>query len=309
MRIAIFGATSQIAKDLIPLLAADRNHTLVLYARRPTEVSQWLKSTDIVHRCVPSEFRLFDAEEKFDAIFNFVGVGDPKQALAMGADIFEVTQKYDDIALSHVRLHPTCRYFFLSSGAAYGQNFYDPVNQHTKAFIDINHLKPHHWYGVAKMYAECRHRASPNLPIVDLRIFNYFSHTQNIEAGFLITDAFRAIRDQTVLNTSKENIVRDYLHPSDFHQLVQCLLSTPASNHAYDCYSLAPVSKFVLLDTLKHEFGLQYQVVSNHAGIQATGDKSNYYSCHRELEHMGYRPAWSSLDGVVDQGKRLLALL
>jgi hypothetical protein len=72
---------------------------------------------------------------------------------------------------------------------------------------------------------------------------------------------------------------------------------------------LAPVSKFVLLDTLKHEFGLQYQVVSNHAGIQATGDKSNYYSCHRELEHIGYRPAWSSLDGVVDQGKKLLALL
>lgn len=309
MKIAIFGATSQIARDLVLLFSATSDHEIVLYARSKELVIKWQNEVGLKNRYSVANFGEFNLNENFDAVINFIGVGSPKQARQMGQDIFNVTLEYDNLALSYIKENPSCRYIFLSSGAVFGSTYSEPVNQLTQAVIDINNFKPEHWYGVAKMYAECRHRASPNLPIVDLRIFNYFSHSQNIEAGFLITDAFQAIRDQTVLNTSEANIVRDYLHPSDFHQLVQCLLSTPASNHAYDCYSLAPVSKFVLLDTLKHEFGLQYQVVSNHAGIQATGDKSNYYSCHRELEHIGYRPAWSSLDGVVDQGKKLLALL
>ena len=37
----------------------------------------------------------------------------------MGASIFDVTLKYDEMALDYVRQHPDCRYIFLSSGAAY----------------------------------------------------------------------------------------------------------------------------------------------------------------------------------------------
>jgi nucleoside-diphosphate-sugar epimerase len=307
MRIAILGATSQIAKDLILSFIPHSSHKLVLFARRSDEVLLWLNNNAITDRCVAADFSLFNTDDNFDVIINFVGVGDPKQAVAIGAEIFEVTLKYDDIALGYVRHHPDCRYIFLSSGAVYGEKFHDPVNKNTLASVGINNFKPQHWYGVAKMHAECRHRSLSSLSIIDLRIFNYFSHRQNMEAGFLITDAFRAIRDQTVLVTSEEDIVRDYLHPSDFYQMVELLLQAPISNNSYDCYSLAPVRKFSLLEALKREFGLHYKVVGKHIGIQATGEKVNYFSLNRELEHIGYRPHWSSLEGVMDQGNKLLA--
>ena len=243
MRTAILGATSQIAKDLVLSFCAQSSHEMVLYARRPEVVSQWLASVALVGRYVAADFAAFSADEHFDAILNFVGVGNPAQAAAMGASIFDVTLKYDEMALDYVRQHPTCRYIFLSSGAAYGSNFDAPVDEKTKAIIAINNLQPQDWYGVAKLHAECRHRSLPHLPIVDIRVFNYFSHTQDMAARFLITDILRAIRDKAVLKTSSDYIVRDYLHPSDFHKLVNVLLSFSAANAAVDCYSRAPIDK------------------------------------------------------------------
>src|SRR5450756_1882049 len=119
MRIAILGATSQIAKDLIESFAAQGTHALMLYARRPQAVVQWLASVDLPERYPVHDYGAFGADEHFDAILNFVGVGDPVAAAAMGASIFDVTLKYDELALSYVRQHPACRYIFLSSGAAY----------------------------------------------------------------------------------------------------------------------------------------------------------------------------------------------
>ena len=144
----------------------------------------------------------------------------------MGASIFDVTLKYDQMALDYVRQHPDCRYIFLSSGAVYGSSFDKPVNEKTKATIAINNLQPQDWYALAKLQAECRHRSLPHLRIVDIRVFNYFSHTQDMEARFLITDILRAIRDKTVLQTSFDNIVRDFVHPTDLHQLIECIVSS-----------------------------------------------------------------------------------
>ena len=42
MRIAILGATSQIAKDLIISFSENSNHDLILFARRPDLVIHWL---------------------------------------------------------------------------------------------------------------------------------------------------------------------------------------------------------------------------------------------------------------------------
>lgn len=243
MRLAILGATSQIAKDLVLSFSAQSNHELVLYARRPVVVSQWLASVGLVGRYAVADFTAFSADEHFDALLNFVGVGNPAQAAAMGVSIFDVTLKYDEMALDYVRQHPQCRYIFLSSGAAYGSSFDEPVDENTKAVIAINNLQPQDWYAVAKLHAECRHRSLPHLPIVDVRVFNYFSHTQDIEARFLITDILRAIRDKTVLQTSSNYIVRDFLHPSDFYGLVNAILGAPATNAVVDCYSLAPIDK------------------------------------------------------------------
>ena len=298
MRLAIFGATSQIARDLVQSFAAQNNHELVLYARRPDVVSKWLTSVGLVGRYTVADFAAFSAAEHFDAILNFVGVGDPAQAAAMGAAIFDVTLKYDELALAYVHQHPVCRYIFLSSGAAYGASFDAPVDENTKAIIAINHLQPQDWYGVAKLHSECRHRALAHLPIVDIRVFNYFSHTQDIEARFLITDIVRAIRDKTVLKTSATYMVRDYLHPNDFSQLMRLLLAAPATNTVVDCYSQAPIDKLTLLTAMQQRFGLQYQITAANTVVNATGIKPHYYSVNRAAQDFGYAPKLTSLAGV-----------
>lgn len=308
MRTAILGATSQIAKDLVRSFAADTDHEAVLFARRPDAVSQWLSSIGLAGRFPVADFSAFQTAQHFDAILNFVGVGDPAQASAMGASIFDITLQYDELALQYIRQHPACRYVFLSSGAAYGSNFDVPADESTKATIAINNLKPQDWYGVAKLHAECRHRSLYELAIVDIRVFNYFSHTQNMAARFLMTDIVRTIRDNKVLNTSADSIIRDFIHPSDFSQLINKLLIVNAGNFAVDCYSKAAVEKRVLLSTIQQEFGLQYETTGTPDGINATGGKPLYYSLNKRAANFGYDPAYTSLDGILQELRLTLGI-
>jgi nucleoside-diphosphate-sugar epimerase len=306
MRIAILGATSQIAKDLVLSFVAHSSHELVLYARRPEVVSQWLASVGLSERYTVADFAAFGIDEHFDAMLNFVGVGNPVHAAAMGASIFDVTLKYDEMALDYVRQHPACRYIFLSSGAAYGSIFEKPVDASTKAVIAINNLQPQDWYAVAKLHAECRHRALAHLPIIDIRVFNYCSHTQDMSARFLVTDILRAIRDKTVLETSADYIVRDFIHSSDFFNLVNAILVSPAANAVVDAYSKAPIDKPTLLAAMQEEFGLQHVTVQTGVGVNATGGKPHYYSLNTRAAEFGYLPTLTSLRGVLKEASAIL---
>ena len=301
MRIALLGATSQIAKDLVRSFAEQSTHELVLYARRPEAVKQWLTSVDLPARYPVHSFDVFKTNVNFDAILNFVGVGNPAKAAAMGATIFDVTLQYDELALGYLRQHPTCRYIFLSSGAAYGSVFEAPVDANSKAMIAINNLQPQDWYAVAKLHAECRHRSLESLPIVDIRVFNYFSHTQDMEARFMITDTLRAIRNKSVLKTSADYIVRDFIHPSDFCNLVNAILDSPATNTAVDCYSTKPIDILTLFKAIQENFGLQYEINQRSDSVNATGSKSHYYSLNTSASDFGYQPTLSSLDSVMQE--------
>lgn len=298
MRIAILGATSQIARDLIVSFSGEADKHLHLFARRPDEVAKWLVSTGLSGRYPTDGFGEF-AQQEFDAVINFVGVGNPAQAVAMGNTIFDVTLRFDEMVLEYLQTHPACRYLFLSSGAAYGSGFTEPAKRDTPSIVPINKLAPHEWYGVAKLHAECRHRAHPELSIIDIRVFNYFSRTQDMAARFLITDMLRAIRDKTVLKTSPDYIVRDFLHPSDFHNLVSALLASPATNAVVDCFSKAPIDKPSLLATMQERFGLRYEVSEANAGVNATGGKPHYYSLNKRAEDFGYQPRMTSLEGIL----------
>ena len=305
MQIAILGATSQIAKDLIIAFSMNESYQLTLFARRPEVVNQWLAGINLSEKFVVADFDGFSIEKKFDAIFNFVGVGDPARAVEMGASIFNATLKYDELVLDYLKVHPHCRYIFLSSGAAYGMSFDVPVNINTKSVIDINNIQPQDWYAVAKLHTECRHRSLPHLSIIDIRVFNYFSHTQDISARFLITDIIRAIRDKAVLKTSSDYIVRDFIHPSDFHKLVLALLTSPATNAAVDCYSLSPIDKPNLLQMMQENFGLRYEITETDVIVNAFGSKPYYYSLNKKAKDFGYQPRLTSWDGIKQEIKLL----
>jgi len=306
MKIAILGATSQIAKDLIEAFAKKTDYECTLFARNPSIVIEWLKKVNIQQLYQALDYSYFNTDHHYDVILNFVGVGNPAQAQEMGSKIFDVTYKYDMMALDYLKVHSETKYIFLSSGAVYGGNFEQPVTSESVAVIPINNLNVTDWYAIAKLYAEARHRALPELSIVDIRVFNYFSHTQDMNARYFITDIVRAIRDNTILISSVDYIVRDFLHPSDFYQLIYVLIFWGGANTAIDCYSLMPIDKPRLLAAMKEMFELRYEVTETFDSVGATGHKPYYYSLNTHAAYFGYKPTLTSLEGLTREIKFIL---
>ncbi len=306
MRIAFLGATSLIAKDLVLSIAkANLGDQLFLFARQPEALELWLKNNGLFEHYTVADYIAFGNTD-YDAIINFVGVGDPARASDMGAAIFDITYQYDQLALDYLQHHCNCRYLFLSSGAAYGGTFEEPVQRSSKAAVTLNDLSKQEWYGIAKLYAECRHRSLSDRTIFDIRVFNYFSRTQDLAARFLLTDIIRCLRDDVVLQTNSSYIVRDYLHPADFHNLVHALLTSQPTNMAVDCYSLAPIDKPTLLDTMQREFGLRYEITQTSSAVNATGAKPYYYSLNHGAAEFGYIPSRTSASGVLEETKAII---
>ena len=301
MKIAILGATSQIAQDLILSFSKNQDYIFSLFSRNVELLEKWINSENLSDKYQVQEYSEFGNHQKYDVIINFVGIGDPIKAQIMESDIFKVTEQYDDMALEYLKQHKKTKYIFLSSGAVYGGNYQEPVNKDTVAIIDINNLKSTDWYAISKLYAEAKHRSMPELSIVDVRVFNYFSHTQDMNARFLITDIVRAIKNKKVFKTSADNIIRDFITPPDFYSLLQAIINFKPINRAIDCYTKSPISKFDLLDGLGDKLGLEYEIDNNVDIINATGIKLNYYSVYKIADGIGYFPKNTSLDGIIQE--------
>ena len=307
MNIAILGATSQISRDLILSFSMEKSYDFSLFGRNTKLLEEWVDDSNLSEQHQVLAYTDFNNNQEYGIIINFVGIGDPIKAKKMGSDIFKITEQYDDMALNYIKSHKQTKYIFLSSGAVFGGDYQEPVNENTVAMIDINNLDSTDWYAIAKLYAEAKHRSLPNLSIVDVRVFNYFSHTQDMSARFLITDIVRAIENKEVFKTSTENIVKDFITPPDFYNLIQSIIDFKPINMALDCYTKSPVSKFDLLDVLKSEFGLKYEITGESSAVNATGAKSNYYSLNRRGAAFGYQPEWTSLAGLLAELEGYLA--
>jgi hypothetical protein len=127
-----------------------------------------------------------------------------------------------------------------------------------------------------------------------------------MSARFLITDIVRAIRDNSVLQTSAEYMVRDFIGPSDFYQLIQAILTSPANNDVLDCYSKAPIDKPTLLTAMQDRFGLKYEISKTNASVNATGSKSHYFSLNDKAKNYGYQPALSSIESILIEAESLI---
>ncbi len=296
--IAILGATSQLAKDFIRQAHKTFQPDFRLYARSPEKVVLFQQQEDFHYPVFSlNEF----GQENYFAIINFIGVGDPARAKIMGADIFDATLEMDQKVINYLSKNPSTIYIFMSSGAVYGTDYMRPVNEKTIASVPINDLQPQHYYSIAKLYAEARHRALSQHAIFDIRIFNYISRTLDLNARFLITDMINAIRNKTIFKTDQQEILRDFLHPNDFCALIQSCLNTP-KNMPLDAYSKAPIGKTVLLEALRDRFGLKYEF-ANHPidAVNATGRKPFYYSENRDAAQIGYIPQYDSLKGILEE--------
>ena len=142
MRIAILGAASQIAQNLILSFSKYKDYDFSLFSRNVALLQKWINNESLSDKYQVQEYSEFGHHQKYDVIINFVGIGDPVKAQIMGSDIFTVTEKYDDMALEYLKQNKKTKYIFLSSGAVYGGNYQEPVDKDTVATIDINCLVP-----------------------------------------------------------------------------------------------------------------------------------------------------------------------
>ena len=305
MKIAIFGANSQIANDTILFFLNKKEIKLFLFARNIVSLEKWSINSKLDNNCKIFEYSSFSNNQKFNVIINFVGVGDPEKLKILGNDIFKITEKFDEMAIEYLKANKGTKYIFLSSGAVYSSNYQEPVSKDTVAKININNLISSDWYAIAKLYAEAKHRSLVDYSIVDIRVFNYFSHTQDMSARFLITDIVRSLKNKETFNTSSDNIVRDYITPPDFNNLMQLVIDHEMINTALDCYTRSPISKFDLLSELESKFGLNYHINASSNIVNSTGSKINYYSVNKKAKNIGYSPRNTSLDGIIHELNKL----
>jgi nucleoside-diphosphate-sugar epimerase len=297
-----------LAIDFV-LGAAARGATFALFARRPEAVAEFLRENGLPREWARGSLDTLGADgAAYGGVLNFVGVGDPAKAKAMGASIFEATRASDCAALRLLEAAPAIPYVFMSSGAVYGTRFDAPADADTPSCVPVNRLDSQDFYTVAKLHAEAVHRSCQGRTILDVRIFNYFSRRLDPSARFFVTDMIRAAREEKVFETADIPMYRDFLHPDDFVALLLACLNAPAgTNMPVDAYSRAVVSKRELLDLMADEFGLRYSFTGNGDTVNATGAKPFYYSMNRAAATLGFEPRYTSTETVRVEAAAMLA--
>jgi nucleoside-diphosphate-sugar epimerase len=301
IKIALLGATSHIAKNLLIEFNKKQLYQLYLFARSPESCVQFQKEHSKSITLLVYPFEDFN-NHHYDVIINCVGIGDPGKLADQMDAIFTVTEKFDQMIIDYLKfINDQALYISLSSGAAYNSAFDHPADELSYSKISINNVKPTDYYAVAKVNSEVKHRALSKLNIVDLRIFVFFSRYIALDSKFLMTQIIACLRSKTRLKTSADNIIRDYVHPKDLIKLIELCIEKNKINEVFDVYSLKPIEKFGILQCFSEKFGLQYEVTYNHTITSATGNKLNYYSTNRKAESIGYKPRISSLDCLIGE--------
>lgn len=305
MKIAILGATSQIAKNLIVRFCKNPMYELSLFARRPDCVKQFVSSIETYVDPLVAGFGEF-CSGGHDTIINCVGITNPTKQKIAALDFFMVTERFDNLVIDYLQRHDRTRYINFSSGAVYGTVFESGVNDNSISEILVNCLTSADSYRIAKLAAEAKHRSVQNRCIIDLRVFSFFSRYIDLGAGFMLCEIIRCLKDSLPFRTNTVDIVRDYVSPKDLFDLVELCLTGPELNTALDVYSSMPVHKSNLLEFFSREFGLRVEREASES-TSAAGTKLSYYSTSRKsFEELGYSPQLSSLEALSEETIALL---
>ncbi len=302
--VAVLGATSRMAMDFVTI-AAREGWKFSLFSRRATAVDTFLQALSLPRAWNAGSFAEFAGtrNHRYRAVLNFVGVGDPARAKEMGSAIFDASREIDALALQYAEVHTDVPYIFLSSGAAYGRSFDEPVSENSMSKLPINALDPKMFYSVAKVYAEALHRAADRSWIIDIRIFNYISRRIDLNSRFFIAELINSIKTNVTFITTKDNMWRDFLHPEDFFRLIDsCINVANPINAPIDAYSLSPIDKSSIINAMIERYGLRVEYMPTVDNIiDATGKKNVYYSNNRRAAEIGYHPTRSSLSGLLEE--------
>ena len=304
-KIAILGATGHIAKSLIYNFKKSDKYNLFLFARSIEKLDNFLKIINYDKKIEKIDLNDF-TNEKYDAIINCIGIGDPKKLKDIGPEIFRLTEYYDNFILDYLKDNNSCIYINFSSGAAYGVDFSIPAENKKCFEININNICNKDNYGIVKLYSEAKHRSCGNFNIVDLRVFAFFSRFIDLNSKYFITELISCVKTRKEFLTNNNNIVRDYVHPNDLFNLINICINIRKINDVFDVYSLKPIKKFEILDFFTENYGLKYKISSNSLEESVTGRKNNYYSINKKAANIGYFPQYRAKDCILNEIKEIL---
>lgn len=307
MNVAIFGATSHIAKNLIYYFLEQTDDYLYLFVRNFDSIQFFLESI----QADPLRFRLMDYcffdENAYDAVINCIGIADPAKQKTAGIEMFRVTEFYDNLIISYIEENSATKYISFSSGAIYGSSFIEPVGIDSVAGYKVNSLASGDYYRISKINSEAKHRALNGFFIVDIRLFSFFSRFQDLHSSFLMTELVNCVLENKVFITNNIDIIRDYIHPEDLFLMIQAILLKKSQvNIAFDACSYAPISKFSIIEYFQKKFDLHIQITELN-NTSPTGIKSVYYSNNHADIH-GYESKRSSLETISEESENIMLI-
>lgn len=296
--IAVLGATGYVGSSLGRALAAEHSRPLALFARDLAKLARLGWPADVGLRPLDD----FQARD-FDLVINAIGAGDPKRVAAMGADILDITQTWDQRVLTS--MGPRTKYVFLSSGAIYGASFERPAQAESEIALPVNRLETVSPYLLSKLYAEARHRHARNQAILDLRVFSFADPAVVRCESFFLAELARAVVGKKPFVTSRKDMIRDYAGVRELTALIACWEEAGAPNRALDLYTQAPVAKGVLIEAARTRYGLEV-LYRDDVWVSPTGAKAVYASSFHAAADLGYVPSRDALTVVLDNLEELV---
>ena len=273
----------------------------ILFARKPQKVIEFAAENLLTS----SNYTVFDSENfkvfntDVDVIINCIGFGTPDKVKTAGGEIFRITEKYDNEVIEYLIHNPETIYINFSSGAVYGTNHIKPIDVDAEFRINLNQILPGDAYRISKLNSEAKHRAFPELSIVDIRLFSFFSEYIELDSNYLICDLIRSVRLGKPFITSKSDIVRDYIHPADLSRFVEKCIEKKLINTALDLYSGGPVKKSEIIHYMENKYNLNVQYGKEEIHLSPTGVKNIYVSGYKKAEsEIGYLPEYNSLEAI-----------
>lgn len=296
MKIAILGASGHLARCAFWALTQDDGNESFLFSRSKAKLEQMYSQVPQVRKIYFDGYQMFSKFE-YDLIFNGVGSWDSKDQAS--SNIFRVTEYYDNLIMEYQSTHADTISIHISSGAAYTNDFKKPVDHDTRTAIAINQITVGDYYSVAKLNSEAKHRAFPEMNIVDLRLFGFFSRYMSLEYSYLLSALIKAAKNNRVFKTVNGDFWRDYIHMDDFSALLHGIAARKMINTAIDVRSKAPISKNELIQLFVDKYGLQIET-DGAVAISKTGLKPYYYS---NQQNDIYMPKYTSLEAVEHELK------
>lgn len=307
LNIAILGASGHIGKNLVLYFSKEKKYKLFLYSRDNNKLSKIINDIIPEYSCSINTYNSFD-KFGYDVIINCTGISDPYEIKNNGSSIFNITEYYDNKILDYLEKNHSAFYINMSSGAIYGEEFIRPVEDSTYSKLIVNNPTPGNFYSIAKICSETKHRALKHLNITDLRLFGFFSRFIDLDSTFFMSELASSIKNDKTFLTNKIDFIRDFVHPKDLYALVEKCIHKKSINDAIDVYSMAPVSKFEILNNMSQKYDLKYDIKEDLNFYSPTGIKKNYYSLSRKAESIGYHPTYSSIDTIVSEIDHILSM-